>query len=219
MAQAHTGTKAKQTNPKQLLVVAALVAVLATVGVVQFSGLLGGGEPPKQQSAQKPNTSQTTPTATASTPATGMQLPELSPRDPFRPALSSTQPTPPETHKVVRSESPARPRREIAGNPPPVPPLTLPPNGQIGLQPAESAPPTEPEQPNYTVTGVVQGPNSVAIIADSDGRRRFVKQGDLLEEGWRVASIERGKVTLRKGKQQLSVRVGESTAPNGGDTQ
>jgi len=64
---------------------------------------------------------------------------------------------------------------------------------------------------------VVQGPNSVAILADSEGRRRFVKQGDLLEEGWRVVSIQRGAITLRKGKEHLTIRVGESTAPNGGN--
>ncbi len=217
MANTETSGAKKPTNPKQLLIVAALFAVLITIGVVQFGGLLGGGDAPQANPQPQPATnsgaSGASAQATQTASHTGVQLPPLSPRDPFRPTIVQAQ-TPPESNKVVR-DTPA-PRREIAGTPP-VPPMTLP-GGQIGLQPAETAPPTEPEYPNYQITGVVQGPNSVAILADSDGRRRFVKQGDLLEEGWRVVSIQRGAITLRKGKQQLTVRVGESTAPNGGNT-
>lgn len=220
MAKTQAEAKPKQANSKQVLILAALAAVMVTVGVVQFGGLLGGGETP-QPAQQKPNTdtaaAQKSAPASQETTPTGMQLPPLSPRDPFRPniVVSKAQPESQNaTNKVVRSEPP--PRREIAGTPP-VPPLTLP-SGQIGLQPAESAPPNAPEYPNYRVSGVVQGPNSVAILADSEGRRRFVKQGDLLEEGWRVVSIQRGTITLRKGKDQMTIRVGESTAPNGGNT-
>ncbi len=217
MANTETSGAKKSTNPKQLLIVAALFAVLITIGVVQFGGLLAGGDAPKTNQQPQPATnsvaSDAAGQASQAVSPTGIQLPPLSPRDPFRPTIVRTQ-TPPESNKVVR-DNPA-PRREIAGTPP-VPPMTLP-GGQIGLQPAETAPPAEPEYPNYQITGVVQGPNSVAILADTDGRRRFVKQGDLLEEGWRVVSIQRGAIVLRKGKQQLTVRVGESTAPNGGNT-
>lgn len=218
MAKVQADSKPKQTSPKQLAILAVLFVVLITVGVVQFSGLLGGGDAPAQSQPKRasgqPSASNTPSTAPSQSP-TGMQLPPLTPRDPFRPTIQTAQAQPqPENNKVVRN-TPA-PRREITGTPP-VPPLTLP-AGQFGLRPAEPAPTTpEPEKPNYTITGVVLGPNSVAILADSEGRRRFVKQGDLLEEGWRVVSIERGQITLRKGKQQLSVRVGESNAPNGGN--
>jgi len=58
--------------------------------------------------------------------------------------------------------------------------MTLPP-GQFGLQPAENAPAPapEPEQPHYTVTGVVQGPNSVAIVAD-------LRDGEPIGRRWRT---------------------------------
>jgi hypothetical protein len=145
-------------------------------------------------------------------------LPPLQPRDPFRPIIVAAKPQQEEPSRIVRTESTSRPKREIAGAPP-LAPMTLPP-GQFGLQPAENAPAPapEPEQPHYTVTGVVQGPNSVAIVADKEGRRRFVKQGDPLEDGWRVVSIQRGALVLQKGKQRITIRVGESTAPNGGNT-
>ncbi|MCX7992559.1 MAG: DUF2531 family protein [Fimbriimonadales bacterium] len=216
MANTGTHEAKKPTNPKQLLIVAALFAVLVSVGVLQFGGLLGGGSASRTNTPQSPpaNTDGASAGTQSSQPrsATGIQLPPLSPRDPFRPTVvASTQPK--GSNKVVRSGSASR--REVAGTPP-VPPLTLP-GGQFGLQPAEASSPAEPEYPNYRITGVVQGPNSVAIFADSEGRRRFVRQGDLLEEGWRIVSIQRGSITLRKGKRQLTVRVGESTAPNGGN--
>jgi hypothetical protein len=119
-----------------------------------------------------------------------------------------------EPSRVAQSEPTSRPKREITGTPP-LAPMTLSP-GQFGLQPAENA--SAPQQPNYTITGVVQGPNSVAILVDKEGRRRFVKPGDPLEEGWRVVSIQRGAIVLQKGKQRITARVGESTAPNGGNT-
>lgn len=216
---AKADAQPKQTNPKQLLILAALFVVLVTVGVVQFGGLLGGDGAPDSNPAPAQGNAGNAPRnlaqQEATTPPTGMPLPPLTPRDPFRPTIQTAPAQPPaETSKVVRRE-PA-PRREITGTPA-LPPLTLP-AGQLGLQPAEPTSPAEPQQPHYTVTGVVLGPNSVAILADREGRRRFAKQGDLLEEGWRVVRIERGKVLLRKGNQQLTVRVGESSAPNGGNT-
>lgn len=216
MAKTQAEAKPKQASPKQVLILAALAAVMLTVSVVQFGGLFGGGEaskPAPQQPNTSPGAAQNSAQASQDTAPTGMQLPPLSPRDPFRPTIVAAR-AQPESNKVVRNEP--SPRREITGAPP-VPPLTLP-SGQIGLQPAESTPQSAPEYPSYRVSGVVQGPNSVAILADSEGRRRFVKQGDLLEEGWRVVSIQRGAITLRKGKDQRTIRVGESTTPNGGNT-
>ncbi|MCX7926501.1 MAG: HofP DNA utilization family protein [Fimbriimonadales bacterium] len=219
MAKMETSGAKKPTNPKQLLIVAVLFVVLITIGIVQFGGMMGGGDAPKTNPQQSSTTNSGASRASAQpnqqASPTGIQLPPLSPRDPFRPTIVAVQAQPESNNKKVVRPTPA-PRREITGTPP-VPPMTLPP-GQIGLQPAETAPPAEPEYPNYRIAGVVQGPNSVAILADTEGRRRFVKQGDLLEEGWRVVSIQRGTVTLRKGKEQITVRVGESTAPNGGNT-
>jgi len=215
MANAKPENGKQATNPKQLLILAALLAVMVTVGVVQFGGLLGGGAPPAPNpSGQASGGAQSQASQTAQASETRATLPPLQPRDPFRPVIVAAKPQQEEPSRVVRTEPTNRPKREIAGAPP-LAPMTLPP-GQFGLQPAENAP--EPEQPQYTVTGVVQGPNSVAILADKEGRRRFVKQGDPLEDGWRVVSIQRGALVLQKGKQRITVRVGESTVPNGGNT-
>ena len=215
MANAKPENGKQAANPKQLLILAALVADMVTVGVVQFGGLLSGGALPAQNPAGQANGGASTQASqTAQASENRITLPPLQPRDPFRPIIVAAKPQQEEPSRIVRTESTSRPKREITGTPP-LAPMTLPPE-QFGLQPAENAP--EPEQPQYTVTGVVQGPNSVAILVDKEGRRRFVKPGDPLEDGWRVVSIQRGAIVLQKGKQRITARVGESTAPNGGNT-
>jgi len=218
MANAKPENGKQAANPKQLLILAALFAVMVTVGVVQFGGLLSGGAPPAPNPSGQSSAAQSQVSQTAQASESRATLPPLQPRDPFRPVIVAAKPQQEEPSRIVRTESTSRPKREIEGAPP-LAPMTLPP-GQFGLQPAENAPAPapEPEQPHYTVTGVVQGPNSVAIVADKEGRRRFVKQGDPLEDGWRVVSIQRGAIVLQKGKQRITARVGESTAPNGGNT-
>lgn len=216
MANEKPESGKQATNPKQLLIVAVLLVVMITVGVVQFGGLLGGDAPPAPNSSgQSSKDASAQGTQTEAANANRLALPPLTPRDPFQPVIVAAKPQE-EPRRVVRSEPSNRPQREITGTPP-LSPMTLPP-GTIGLQPAESTASQAPEQPHYTITGVVQGPNSVAILADKEGRRRFVRQGDLLEEGWRVVRIQRGAVVLQKGKQRIAVRVGESTTPNGGNT-
>jgi hypothetical protein len=218
MANAKPENGKQATNPKQLLILAALLAVMVTVGVVQFGGLLGGGAPPAPNPSGQSSAAQSQASQTAQASENRITLPPLQPRDPFRPVIVAAKPQQEEPSRTVRTDTTSRPKREIEGAPP-LAPMTLPP-GQFGLQPAENAPAPapEPEQPHYTVTGVVQGPNSVAILVDKEGRRRFVKQGDPLEDGWRVVSIQRGAIVLQKGKQRITARVGESTAPNGGNT-
>jgi hypothetical protein len=215
MANAKPEGGKQAANPKQVLILVALLAVMVTVGVVQFGGLLSGGAPSAPNPSGQPNSSASAQASQTTQPSENRTaLPPLQPRDPFRPIIVAAKPQQEEPSRIVRTEPTNRPKREITGTPP-LAPMTLPPE-QFGLQPAENAP--EPEQPQYTVTGVVQGPNSVAILADKDGRRRFVKQGDPLEDGWRVLSIQRGALVLQKGKQRITVRVGESTVPNGGNT-
>jgi hypothetical protein len=219
MANAKPEGGKQAANPKQVLILVALLAVMVTVGVVQFGGLLSGGAPPAPNPSGQPNSSASAQASQTTQPSENRTaLPPLQPRDPFRPVIVAAKPQQEEPSRTVRTDTTSRPKREIAGAPP-LAPMTLPPE-QFGLQPAENAPAPapEPEQPHYTVTGVVQGPNSVAIVADKEGRRRFVKQGDPLEDGWRVLSIQRGALVLQKGKQRITVRVGESTAPNGGNT-
>ena len=149
MANAKPENGKQAANPRQLLILAALFAVLVTVGVVQFGGLLGGGAPPAPNPSGQPNTNaQTATPQTEQSDAGRLTLPPLAPRDPFRPVIAVPKPEQ-EPSRVAQSEPTNRPKREIAGTPP-LAPMTLPP-GQFGLQPAENAP--APEPPTYTITG------------------------------------------------------------------
>ncbi|MDW8050877.1 MAG: hypothetical protein RMJ83_00170 [Armatimonadota bacterium] len=214
MAKVQAEPKPRQASPKQLALVGVLTVVLLTVGVVQFGKLPSRGGGSSSAQPQPPSVAKST-AESATSPPIAQLLPPLAPRDPFRPTIAVAQPAPSANPPTRTSKPPSpRPRREITGAIP-TPPMTLP-MGQLELQPTMELP-AKPEYPNYTLTGVVQGPNSVAILVDNAGRRRFVRSGDLLESGWRVQSIQRGVITLQKGKQRLTVCVGQTTTPNGGD--
>ncbi len=217
---ARSGTSAN--SPKQIALVILLALVLVGVGFWQWQSLSGGEEPKPNTASNTQSTQQTTESnsteAEANNEATqgSVVASNASPRDPFRP-FEVAQETPFQTDGNNSSKVVVRrptPKREIQGNiPAPVLPLGVPAGEGLHLRPE----PSEPAPPNLTVTGVVLGPTSVAIARDSEGNRRFLKQGDPLEEGWRVERIERGQITLVKGKQKLTIRVGQSSQESGGN--
>ncbi|MER3402475.1 MAG: hypothetical protein C4337_04075 [Armatimonadota bacterium] len=88
--------------------------------------------------------------------------------------------------------------------------------GTLKVEPSQPEP-AEPPTPNWVVVGVVEGPQTIAILKDSEGNRRFVRQGDILEEGWRVHRIECRQVVLKQSRGQISLRVGQSTHERGGN--
>lgn len=209
-----TNGKAK-ANPKQLVAVGLLALLLVGVGVWQWTNF---SSPPAQNPASKPNpqpnsSSNTQLNQNAPSP-TGMVLPALSAHDPFKPTFLAKYQTPDETNKVVVSpKTLAPPKREITG----VPPIALPAEN-LRIQPCPNPDPKEPapSDPEWVLVGVVEGPNTVAIIKDSEGNRRFVRVGDRLEEGWRVQKIERGQIVFKNKQEQKSLRVGQSTQERGG---
>ncbi|MFQ3611378.1 MAG: HofP DNA utilization family protein [Fimbriimonadales bacterium] len=216
---------ASASKQKQTILVTLLAFVLVAVGFWQWQSLSAGETPPQKQT--KPQTSQPTQQeaktdTTNPTDASSGQVAtaSTSPRDPFRPfEISSESSSPTQGGTKVVADRP-RTNREIQGNPPPPPvlPMGIPagnnlqlrPDGTLGDAPNNAL-------PSWTVTGVVQGPASVAIVKDSEGNRRFVKPGDPLEEGWRVQRIERGQITLVKGKETIVIRVGQSSQASGGN--
>lgn len=209
-----TNGKAK-ANPKQLVAVGMLALLLAGVGVWQWTHFSS----PSTQNAgskQSPQQSASAPTKPnpSTPPSTGIVLPALSARDPFKPTFLAKYQTSDDTNKVVvNNKTPAPPKREITG----VPPITLPAEN-LRIQPSPNPDPKDPApaDPEWVLVGVVEGPNTVAIINDSEGHRRFVRVGDRLEEGWRVQKIERGRIVFKKNQEQKSLRVGQSTREQGG---
>jgi hypothetical protein len=119
MANTKPENGKQAANPKQLLILVALFAVMVTVGVVQFGGLLSGGAPPAPNPSGQSNSG-----ADGKRPRPRKQsesritLPPLSPRDPFRPIIVAAKPQQEEPSRIVRTEPTNRPKREITGTPP-----------------------------------------------------------------------------------------------------
>lgn len=73
---------------------------------------------------------------------------------------------------------------------------------------AQSATAEQPAVPNWTVTGVVaSGSEHMAILRSGDARR-FVRQGDVVDGDFRVASVSRDSVVLQHGKTRITLLLG-----------
>jgi hypothetical protein len=60
---------------------------------------------------------------------------------------------------------------------------------------------------SLTLTGIIDGKQSVAILRQDD-QRFFVKAGDLVGEGYRVQSIGRQQVVLAGQQGNVILRMG-----------
>ncbi len=199
--------KTNQISLKQGLAIGVLVLILLSVGVWQWQSMGGRRNPSRPASASTSNSNMGV-SATVSTSGVVLASVPLAPlpaRDPFRPTIQIGE-LPGRVASPATSSTNQSPRRAITGTPP-VPPVALPAPGGLEIRRAEEPAPI----PDWTLVGVVQGPRTIAILKDSEGHRRFVQIGDLLEEGWRVRRIERGVITLQKGKQTIAIQVGTST--------
>ncbi len=211
--------KTNRIGPKQGFAIGILSVVLIGVGVWQWQSLGGSKAVPRPSNPTQTGSMQNGTAYSPSTPLTdggkpggaGQMLISTSfapfpPRDPFRPTIATTT-TPTRIAQPAKTGT-QRVARQITGTPP-VPPLALPAPGGLEVKLAEE--PEPPPVPNWTLVGIVQGPRTIAILKDDEGNRRFVRAGDLLEEGWRIQRIERGKLTLQRDGRTISVDVGGST--------
>ncbi len=201
----NTVPTTKSVQPKQVLALAVLSLLLVGIGIWQWQSLMGGTAP-QQNQPSKPSSGNEAkePSSETALATTGSPRAPFAPRDPFRPY--SMPPSEQGTKVVAQRPAPSKSGNRV----PPIPPLTLPAPGALRLEPKEEHPET-PSMPKWALTGVVQGPRTLAILKDSAGNRRFVRQGDVLEEGWRVHRIERGTVVLKKANEQITLQVGQST--------
>ncbi len=158
-------------------------------------------------------------------------MPAVALRDPFAPAVASGPAAPP-----VQAGLPA----QVSAKGPAAPPAprlaslrTLPPIG-ISIPaapalpfPAAAAPapgrptgslPPLPVAPSWTVTGVLQSGSEHIAILRSGETRRFVKQGDYVDDRFQVAKVTRSFVVLSVGKSVFTLPLGgakDKRAPSG----
>ncbi len=78
--------------------------------------------------------------------------------------------------------------------------------------PVQSAPPfaaqaaVQREEPGFRLFGLVTGSAPVAAIEYAQ-RRYFARAGEALPDGWLVTRISAGRVTIVKGRQQVTLRM------------
>lgn len=148
-------------------------------------------------------------------------MPSATMRDPFAPAItaSSNSAAPMQAalaaRAAVHAAAPAPRLASLRALPaagfsiPAAPPLPFPAAAAPPVygRPTASLPPL-PAAPSWTVTGVLQsGAEHIAILRSGE-TRRFVKQGDYVDDQFQVAQVTRSFVVLRAGRSAFTLPLG-----------
>jgi hypothetical protein len=68
-----------------------------------------------------------------------------------------------------------------------------------------------PTLPDVSLQGIVQDDTAMAVL-DVGGQTRFLKVGQALEAGWILARIQATTVTLRQGRREVLLMLGQTRA-------
>ncbi|MDO8684941.1 MAG: type II secretion system protein N [Armatimonadota bacterium] len=207
----------KADTPKYI-VIGALVAILVGYTVYQFTGKKAAAGPPApapvvQEEAVPVDSNATQETVSVtekSQQAVKVALlpPQITPkRDPFVPRIL---PEAPDTWKPPVMTKPT----QMASLP------SLPSGSQsglFGLKPVpismgtsgSAAPNVQVDAaPRFTLTGVISGQRSVAIIRSGESERHIVREGQLINGRYLVKSIGRDRVVLTYGNRSIYLKLG-----------
>jgi Tfp pilus assembly protein PilP len=66
----------------------------------------------------------------------------------------------------------------------------------------------DPSQTEFRLVGVISGTYPLAVIA-AEGSRHFVRVGETLPSGWRVAKLDDDSVLLAKGQDRITLSLSE----------
>jgi hypothetical protein len=127
-------------------------------------------------------------------------------KDPFLPCITPELPN-------ANVPPPMLPRvRNLASLPP------FRPSGSslaFGVKPSGGIPPfmgAAPEaDPQFVLTGVINGTTNVAIIRAGDSERHIVRVGQMIDGKYLVSSIGRDRVVLTHGTRSIDLRLGGGT--------
>ncbi|MGQ9455209.1 MAG: hypothetical protein ACUVRS_09850 [Armatimonadota bacterium] len=195
------------------------VMVVACVAYVSFSVMGPKRAVPAKMQTSSSKKSDTTDRASAGEPASvelntaeTTQDSALKRRDPFVPVpLTGAQSENADARQTSQSGLP-RNNYTLAKNialPPATPrvqPTQLPymfDRPRVQVQPQESSPEDE-----ITVTGVVRGENNIAIVRLGENGRYIVREGQVIDGRYRVASVNSGRVVFIYKNRTISIKVG-----------
>jgi len=131
-------------------------------------------------------------------------LDEPAPRkDPFNPCVSMEAPTSRAPRPLMSQQ------RNMAG----LPPFRLPQSPlSIGVrQSSDGSAPAPEADPQFVLTGIIQGVTDVAIIRAGDSGRHIVRVGQLIDGKYFVKFIGRDRVVLTQGTRSIDLRLGGGT--------
>ena len=172
-----------------------LVVLIAATFFISFRFILTSvGRPPA-----RPRAAATTPAAGAKVPGTEVFAQRAQPPsellnrartapDPFQPYVTSANAVPEETLPPPAA-APTTPK--AAG---PLPPLRA------------------PRAEEWRLVGVVTGTYPLAVISAGE-TRYFVRAGESLPTGWRVARLDRDAVTLTREGAQVVLKISDEEPP------
>lgn len=202
-----------QADKRKIIVVFVLLVALLAVGVWQFMGT-------SSPSPEALKVSQSAKKETKSPPQEEPQISEiryaemgLVRKDPFQ---TGTLPEDPSLQSddgnvVVAPPEENNPPKETRR--PPIRPninTSVPlfdPN-QPGTVKTPAAPARSPDEFTYTLIGIVEGPNPVAVFQNDSGQQKMVPLNSFVEKNSRVVAIRNGKVTVRHNGKTLTFSVG-----------
>lgn len=204
------------SEKSKFIVLGVLGAALLGVGAWQFMGS-GSTEKKKPGEAKESGKSKSDVVADASETAShgeDLTMLGLTRKNPFQPyqlpqdpaemqdpseAVKPTEPPPPPPSSGRRL-APKFPAGSFT--------TPLDPNGgSFVTQPEGGGPPVDPNAFNYSLVGIVEGPNPVAIF-EGGGGQKLVRLGGHVDSDSRVVGISNGKVTVRHSGRTLTLSVG-----------
>jgi hypothetical protein len=199
--------KPNKAQMPQLIAVGALVAVLLGVVVFSLVGRKASGPPPTTQQATAP-WKQAAPEAKSAItvqqpPMQIAALPQPVKKDPFAPCLVAEQFRPIQTPPPM-----LRPSRLAAL------PLSSANGLALGIKPIPSIPgssttnPLVDTEPEFVLTGVINGATNVAIIRTGESERHIVSEGQWINGRYRVKSIGHNGVVLMHGNRPIYLKLG-----------
>ncbi|MDO8586538.1 MAG: hypothetical protein Q7T82_05815 [Armatimonadota bacterium] len=207
--------KLDKADMPKVIALGALIAVVLGYGLYSLVGKKASAAPSPpsvREAAEKspaaaPPVVKTKPKPAEQATQVAMLTTAAPPRtkDPFAPCMSAEQtmcsPPPPMLPRsaALRSLPPFRP-----GNP-----------MGFGIRPIGSAPlmgsPIPEADPQFLLTGIINGSVNVAIIRAGDSGRYIVREGQIIDGRYFVKFIGRDRVVLTRGTRSIDLKLGGGT--------